>query len=82
MCEGAYVCWFSRMQKCVKLSTSEAEYVALELGKNCEIVVILKTSVGFPAIRQGNAVFSNILRQSRRSATLAKPRVELIYEAH
>ena len=28
MC-GASVCWFSRTQKCVTLSTSEAEYVAL-----------------------------------------------------
>ena len=26
---GACVCWFSRMQKCVTLFTSEAEYVAL-----------------------------------------------------
>ena len=26
---GACVCWFSRTQKCVTLSTSEAEYVAL-----------------------------------------------------
>ena len=29
MCAGARVCWFSRTQKCVTLSTSEAEYVAL-----------------------------------------------------
>ena len=29
MCGGACVCWFSRTQKCVTLSTSEAEYVAL-----------------------------------------------------
>ena len=28
-CGGACVCWFSRTQKCVKLSTSEVEYVAL-----------------------------------------------------
>ena len=28
-CAGACVCWFSRTQKCVTLSTSEAEYVAL-----------------------------------------------------
>ena len=29
MCAGACVYWFSRTQKCVTLSTSEAEYVAL-----------------------------------------------------
>ena len=29
MCAGGCVCWFSRTQKCVTLSTSEAEYVAL-----------------------------------------------------
>ena len=29
MCGGASACWFSRTQKCVTLSTSEAEYVAL-----------------------------------------------------
>ena len=29
MCRGASVCWFSRTQKYVTLSTSEAEYVAL-----------------------------------------------------
>ena len=26
---GACVCWFSRTQKCIKLPSSEAEYVAL-----------------------------------------------------
>ena len=29
MCGGANVCWFSRTQKCVTLSTSQAEYVTL-----------------------------------------------------
>ena len=29
MCGGACACWFSRTQKCVTFSTSEAEYVAL-----------------------------------------------------
>ena len=29
MCAGACVCLFSRTQKCVTLSTTEAEYVAL-----------------------------------------------------
>ena len=29
MCAGACVCWFSRTQKCVTLSTTEVQYVAL-----------------------------------------------------
>ena len=29
MCAGACVCWFPRTQKCVTLSTTDAEYVAL-----------------------------------------------------
>ena len=29
MCAGGWVCWLSRTQKCVTLSTSKAEYVAL-----------------------------------------------------
>ena len=29
MCGGSCMCWFSRTQKCVTLSMSEAEYVAL-----------------------------------------------------
>ena len=28
MCGGACVCWFSRTQKCVTLSTSEVKYAA------------------------------------------------------
>ena len=34
VCGGASVCWFSRTQKCVTLSTSEAEYVALRGAVN------------------------------------------------
>ena len=34
VCRGACLCWFSRTQKCVTLSTSKAEYVALgDAGK-------------------------------------------------
>lgn len=36
MCGGAVLCWFSRTQKkCVTLSTTEAEYVALADVINC-----------------------------------------------
>ena len=31
-CGGALVSWFSRTQKCVTLSTTEAEYVAMADG--------------------------------------------------
>ena len=40
MCADAYVCWFSRRQKCVTLSTSEAEYVAL--GNAVEELLFLR----------------------------------------
>ena len=43
MCAGACVCWFSRTQKCVTLSTSEAEYVAL----GDAVKEFFKTSVAF-----------------------------------
>ena len=40
MCGGGCVCWFSRIQKCVTLSTSEAEYVAL--GDNVNKLLFLR----------------------------------------
>ena len=40
MCEGACVRWFSRTQKCVTLSTSEAEYAAL--GDTVKEVLFLR----------------------------------------
>ena len=40
MCGGACVSWFFRTQKCVTLSTSEAEYVAL--GDAVKVLVFLR----------------------------------------
>ena len=45
MCSGTCVCWFSRTQKCVTLSTIEAEYVAL--GDAVKKVVVLEASLAF-----------------------------------
>ena len=39
ICKGASVCWFSRIQKFVTLSTSGAEYVAL--GDAVVVVVVV-----------------------------------------
>ena len=66
MCGGACVCWFSRTQKCVTLSTSEAEYVGM----------------AFHATRLGDVVLSIFSGQSGRGTTLAKPGIELKFEAH
>ena len=53
---GASVCWFSRTQKCVTLSTSEAEYVAfgdavkelLFLRQVCRFMLPSKVMPCFP----------------------------------
>ena len=44
-CGGASVCWLSRTQKCVTLSTSGAEYVAL--GDAVKEVLFLRQIWGF-----------------------------------
>ena len=40
MCGGASVCWFSMTQKCITLSTSKAEYVAL--GDTVKELLVLR----------------------------------------
>lgn len=45
MCGGACVSWFPRTQKCIALSTSEAEYVAL--GNIAEEVVFFRQVLAF-----------------------------------
>ena len=45
MCGGASVCWFSRTQKCVTLSTLKAEYVAL--GDAVNELIVFETGLAF-----------------------------------
>ena len=54
-CGGTLVSWFSRTQKCVTLSTTEAEYVAMDDGVKetlyvREVLVFLMPSLGSPSI--------------------------------
>ena len=55
MCGGACIVWFSRIQKCVTLSTTEAEYVAItELLKELlfvrEVWRFMLPEAGMPCI--------------------------------
>ena len=45
MCGGASTCWFSRTQKCVTLSTSEAEWFCSR-GR-CKGVIVFETDLAF-----------------------------------
>ena len=56
MCGGACVCWFSRTQKCVTLSTSEAEYVAH--GDAVKELLFLKQVWHFMSPGKGMPCFS------------------------
>ena len=70
MCAGACVCWFSRTQKCVTVSTSEAEYVALGdavkellfLGQVWRFIIPGKGMPCFPVIED-----TRVLCNSRRT---------------
>ena len=55
MCGGACVCWFSRTQKCVTLSTSEAEYVAL--GDVVKELLFLRQTWRFMLLGKGMPCF-------------------------
>ena len=81
ICGGACVCWFSRTQKYVTLSTSEAEHVALGdtvkelfLRQVWRFVLPGKGVPYFPIFEDNQG--------SGCSATLAKSGVELKFEAH
>ena len=55
MCVGACVCWSSRTQKCVTLSTSEAEYVAL--GDAVKELLLLRQVWRFMILGKGMPCF-------------------------
>ena len=83
MCAGACVCWFSRTRKCVTLSTTEAEYVALAhtpsrrrfccgtCGVLFSLVSVLHASRLLRTTRgQGNWIISRCARRIRNTSTL------------
>ena len=80
VCGGACVCWFSRAQKCVALSTTEAEHFAL--GDAVKELTVFETGVAFHVAWEGYAAFSGVRRQPRRFATCAEPSDELEFQAH
>ena len=58
MCGDGCVSWFSRTQKCVTLSTAEAEYVAItDVPKE---VLFFETGLAFHVARDGDAVHSSV----------------------
>ena len=78
MCAGACVCWFSRTQKCVTLSTSEAEYVAL--GDAVKELLFLRQVWRFMIPGKGMPCFPVFEDNERCFATLEEPGVELKLE--
>ena len=70
MCGGACVCWFSRTQKCVTLSTSETEFVAL--GDAVKELLLLRQVWRFMIPGKGMPCFpvfevTKVLYNSRRT---------------
>ena len=59
MCGGACVRWFSKTQKCVTLSTSEAEYAALG-GAVKELLFLRQVWRFMLPGREGNVMISNL----------------------
>ena len=62
MCTRGRVCWFSRTQKCVTLSTTEAEYVALADTINEAMFMRYVWSFIFPGLGRRTLRFSRIMR--------------------
>ena len=64
-CRGTLVAWFSRTQKCVTLSTTEAEYVAMAYGRRGEGSPLRERSAGFSDAQSGVAEYWSVSRQQR-----------------
>ena len=79
ICAGACVCWFSRTQKSVTLSTSEAEYVAL--GDAVKELLFLRQVWRFMIPGKGMPCFS-VFEDNQGAATLEESGVELKLETH
>ena len=69
ICGGASVYWFSRTQKCVTLSTSEAEYVAL--GDAVKELLVLRQIWRFVLLRKGMPCFP-VLEANQGAVQLAQ----------
>ena len=74
-CGGTHVSWISRTQKCITLSTTEAEYVAMADGVKEDlyvrgVLVFLMPSVGSPSIAvfEDNKVAINLAKNPLRSS--------------
>ena len=80
MCAGACVCWFSRTQKCVTLSASEAEYVAL--GDAVKELLFLRRVWRFMIPGKGMPCFP-VFEDNQGALQLSKnPGVKLKFETH
>ncbi|CAB1116099.1 unnamed protein product [Ectocarpus sp. CCAP 1310/34] len=78
-CGGGAVSWFSRTQKCVTLSTTEAEYVALG-GVMKEIG--FEADLAFHVAAGRHAVHPSLRGQPGGDSTSAEPHLKLELEAH
>ena len=80
MCAGACVCRFSRTQKCVILSTSEAEYVAL--GNAVKELLFLRQVWRFMLPGEGMPCFPVFEDKQGAVQSFIKPCVERKFETH
>ena len=72
ICAGACVCWFSRAHKCVTLSTSEAEYVAL--GDAVKELLFLRQVWSFMLPGKGIRYLNSHISLSQKSSPWSQSR--------
>ena len=71
MCGGACVHWFPKTQKCVTLSTTQAEYVEIN-GKYYELSVISAAGCVFYVAGSGDTVCAVVLEDNEGAVQLAE----------
>ena len=79
MCGGACVCCFSRTKKCVTLSTSEAEYIALDNAVN--ELLFLRQVYRFMIPGKGMPCFS-VFEDNQGASQLSKNPVSNLNSTH